>query len=95
MRLSKSCIGQAEREAVTRVLEAEYLGMGQEVGLFEQELSNYIGHDREVICVSTGTAALHLALQAAGIVSRQSVQPAPPPWPAMLTEKQVSFHSKP
>lgn len=67
LRLSKSCIGDSERQAVMSVLEQEYLGMGKEVGLFEQELADYIGHDCQVICVSTGTAALHLALQAAGI----------------------------
>lgn len=67
LRLSKSCIGEAEQQAVARVLAAEHLGMGQEVGLFEEELAAYIGNDREVICVTTGTAALQLALQAAGI----------------------------
>lgn len=67
LRLSKSCLGEAERQAVARVLETEYLGMGQEVGLFEEELATYIGRDRDVICVCTGTAALQLALQAAGI----------------------------
>ena len=66
LRLSKSCLGEAEYQAVARVLEEGQLGMGQEVGLFEQELASYIGHDRDVVCVSTGTAALHLALQAVG-----------------------------
>lgn len=65
IRLSKSCIGQAEKEAVMRVLDREYLGMGTEVQLFEQELSSFFG--RPAVCVVNGTAALHLALQAAGI----------------------------
>lgn len=67
VRLSKSCIGDAERTAVMRVLDEEFLGMGKEVGQFEEEIRAYIGDGREVVCVSTGTAALHLALQAAGV----------------------------
>ena len=39
--------------------------MGSEVSLFEKDLSNYFG--RPAICVVNGTAAVHLALQCAGI----------------------------
>lgn len=49
------------------VLEREYLGMGLETHAFEQELSTYIGGGRSVACVSTGTAALQLAVQGCGI----------------------------
>jgi dTDP-4-amino-4,6-dideoxygalactose transaminase len=62
IRLSKSIIGNKEIEAVTKVLQKEFLGMGDEVGLFEKELSDFIG--RQVVCVNTGTSALQLALQA-------------------------------
>ena len=41
--------------------------MGTEVRLFEEELSAFIGGNRHVICVSTGTAALHLAIAALDI----------------------------
>ena len=34
IKLSKSSIGFDEKEAVMRVLDAEFLGMGQEVELF-------------------------------------------------------------
>ena len=47
------------------VMDREYLGMGVEVDLFEKKLSTFFG--RPSICVVNGTAALHLALQAAGI----------------------------
>lgn len=68
IRLSKASIGVEEKEAVLRVLDAEYLGMGQEVQLFEEELADYIGVPRNnVICVNTGTSALHLALSALDI----------------------------
>jgi len=41
------------------------LGMGVEVQQFEEELTKFFG--RPAVCVVNGTAALHLALQAAGI----------------------------
>lgn len=62
IRLSKSFIGENEKEAVLSVLDGGFLGMGPEVQLFEQELKAFIGTENEVICVNTGTAALHLAL---------------------------------
>ena len=65
IRLSKSCISDSEKEAVLRVLDHEYLGMGNEVQVFETALTEFFG--RPAVCVSSGTAAIHLALQAAGI----------------------------
>lgn len=65
IRLSKSVIGPREKEAVLGVLECGYLGMGDEVRRFEVALTRYM--DRPAVCVNTGTAALHLALQACGI----------------------------
>ena len=41
IRLSKSKIGKEEIGAVIKVLEKEYLGMGEEVGIFEKDLSNF------------------------------------------------------
>jgi dTDP-4-amino-4,6-dideoxygalactose transaminase len=67
IRLSKSIVGIEEKLALARVIDAGYLGMGLEVQSFEQELQDYLGTQHEVICVNTGTAALHLALQALGI----------------------------
>ncbi len=65
IRLSKSCIGPEEKAAVLQVLDREFLGMGAEVQKFEIELGTFFS--RPVVCVNTGTAALHLALQALGI----------------------------
>jgi len=64
IRLSKSSIGQKEKEAVLKVLDKEFLGMGEEVNIFEQTIKEYLKTDMEVCCVSSGTAALHLALSA-------------------------------
>jgi len=65
IRLSKSKIGEEEKSAVINVLDKEYLGMGEEVGLFEKDLSKLFL--RDTICVSSGTAAVQLAIQACGI----------------------------
>lgn len=65
IRLSKSCLSAAEKQAVLAVLDKEFLGMGAEVQRFEDALEAYVG--RPAVCVNTGTAALHLALQACGI----------------------------
>ena len=65
IKLSKSCISQTEKEAVTSVLEKEYLGMGDEVKAFEKKLTSFF--KKETICVSSGTAALQLALEACDI----------------------------
>ena len=65
IRLSKSCVGEAEKLAVMGVLDREFLGMGAEVQQFEQALTAFFG--RPAVCVVNGTAALQLALQACGI----------------------------
>ena len=67
IRLSKSYLGSEEKEAVCRVIENGFLGMGLEVQNFEAELASYLGGDVSVACVNTGTSALQLALQAIGI----------------------------
>jgi len=66
IRLSKSIIGEIEADAVRKILlEDGYLGMGAEVGKFEEDIANYIGvNTSNVVCVSTGTSALHLAVEA-------------------------------
>jgi len=65
IKLSKSCISSEEKDAVMAVLENEYLGMGKEVREFEKTLTSFF--ERETICVSSGTAALQLALEACDI----------------------------
>lgn len=65
IRLSKSVISEAEKQAVLGVLDREYLGMGSEVEEFENLLTHFFG--RQAVCVNTGTAALHLVLQGVGL----------------------------
>ncbi len=65
IRLSNSCIGDAEKQAVMGVLDRENLGMGFEVQQFEEALTEFF--DRPVVCVINGTASLHLSLQACDV----------------------------
>ncbi len=67
IRLSRSSVGEEEKQALSRVIDAAYLGMGQEVRKLEEELAGYFGSNRHVVCVSTGTAALHLSAAALDI----------------------------
>ena len=66
LRLSMSVLGNEEQQAVTKVIEEDgYLGMGVEVYNFEKEIAEFLGVPHNwVVCVSSGTAALHLAVQA-------------------------------
>jgi len=65
IRLSKSCLSDREKQAVMGVLDRGFLGMGNEVQQFEKDLTSFFG--RQALCVASGTAALQLALEAAGI----------------------------
>lgn len=66
IRLSKSIISRAEMDAVQAVMESAYLGMSIQTRDFEKEIAQYLGNDRHVVCVNTGTSALQCALQAIG-----------------------------
>lgn len=64
----KPLIGQTEINAAVKSLELGWLGMGSYVGQFEEALKAYIGsEDRHVVAVSTGHAALHLAMMLIGL----------------------------
>jgi len=61
IQLSKPSISSREIKNVERVLLGGYLGMGPETNLFESHLSDFF--NRKVVCTSSGTSALHVALQ--------------------------------
>jgi len=66
LRLSAPDVGEAERAAVDAVLRRDQLTLGPELPAFEDELARWVGA-RHAVAVSSGTAALVLALQACDI----------------------------
>jgi len=66
IRLAWPDVGAAEAEAVAQVLESGQLTMGPKVDEFERGLATACGTEHAVV-VSSGTAALHLAVLALGI----------------------------
>ena len=60
--LSPPDIGEAERRAAARAMEAGTLVMGPEIGAFEQAFAELTGR-KHALAVASGTAALHLALR--------------------------------
>ena len=63
---ARPIIGPRERAAADRVLRSGLVAAGPEVAAFEHEFANLVG-GRQCVAVSSGTAALHLSLLAAGI----------------------------
>jgi dTDP-4-amino-4,6-dideoxygalactose transaminase len=59
-------IGDDERDAVLRVLRSGWISMGPETAAFESEFAAALGAPAAV-SVSSGTAALHLAMLALGL----------------------------
>ncbi len=70
--LSKVEISESELIAVSNSLQSGWLVQGENVKLFEKSISEYI-NAKNVIAVSSGTAALHLAILALGIGENDEV----------------------
>jgi dTDP-4-amino-4,6-dideoxygalactose transaminase len=66
MPVSRPSIGQEELQAVGRVFQSGWLGLGSTTFAFEEELKRYLGC-RHAIAVNSGTAAIHLALTGFGV----------------------------
>lgn len=57
---------QEEIDAVTRVMQSGWIGMGNEVALFEKEIAGFLNVPH-VVCVDSCTSALFLSSKAQGI----------------------------
>jgi perosamine synthetase len=62
----RAAVGDEEVQAVTEVIRSGWLTMGPKTIEFERAFAGYVGA-KQAIAVSSGTAGLHLALEAAGI----------------------------
>ncbi|MBW2621271.1 MAG: DegT/DnrJ/EryC1/StrS aminotransferase family protein [Deltaproteobacteria bacterium] len=58
----KPSYGQEEKDAISRVLDSGWTGLGPETEKFEQEFADYLGV-KHAIGLSSGTAALQLAVE--------------------------------
>jgi perosamine synthetase len=72
IRLARPDVGAEEAAAVAEVLESGLLTMGPKVAEFESELAR-VCERPHAVAVSSGTAALHLAVLALGIGKRDEV----------------------
>lgn len=62
----RQIVDEADIAAVVEVLRSDWLTTGPTVDRFEEEFARYVGAEHAV-AVSSGTAALHLAMLAAGV----------------------------
>ena len=88
IKLIKPNISLPEIEAVNQVLSSGMLVSGPVVEQFEQLLADYIGLPY-VVCVSSGTAALHLSLMAADIKSADEVMVSALSFPATANMVEI------
>jgi perosamine synthetase len=70
--MSSPDLSAAERQAVARVMRSKYLSFGPNLTAFERAVAEYVGVSH-AIAVSSGTAGLHLAAIAAGVVEHDLV----------------------
>jgi dTDP-4-amino-4,6-dideoxygalactose transaminase len=74
-------VGEEEIAAVTETLHSGWLTTGPRAAELERRFADYVGA-RHVLAVSSGTAALHLALLALGVGPGDEVITSPITWPA-------------
>src|SRR5205807_9547605 len=67
-----SAVGEEEAQAAAEVIRSGWLTMGPRTFEFERQFGAYVGA-RHAIAVVSGTAALHLALEATGIKAGDEV----------------------
>ncbi|MEO0902172.1 MAG: aminotransferase class I/II-fold pyridoxal phosphate-dependent enzyme, partial [Bacteroidota bacterium] len=67
-------MGGEELEYVHEAFKTNWIApLGPNVNTFEQSIENYLGEDTRVAAVSSGTAAIHLALEILGVRSGDEV----------------------
>jgi dTDP-4-amino-4,6-dideoxygalactose transaminase len=79
--LTRPWIGEEEKREVMDTLNGVWLSRGPKVSLFEEEFREYTGANH-AIAVSSCTAALHVAIVAAGVKEGDEVITTPVTFPA-------------
>ncbi len=85
---SRQSIDEDDVQAVVEVLRSDWLTTGPMVEKFEQAVADFVGA-KHAVAVSSGTAALHCAMYAAGIGSGDEV--ILPPMTFVATANAVVF----
>lgn len=70
---SRGCCGAEELAQVKEAFDYGYFGLAYKVNEFEEKLQEYLGTNRNVVAVNTGTSALHIALASIGIAEGDEV----------------------
>jgi perosamine synthetase len=86
-------IGEAEIQAVAEVLRSGWITTGPKTAEFEAAFAAYVGA-RHAVAVSSGTAALHLSLLAAGLRPGEAILTSPLTFPA-TTEAAIYCGARP
>ncbi|GGI56296.1 DegT/DnrJ/EryC1/StrS family aminotransferase [Winogradskyella haliclonae] len=72
--LSSPHMGGTERDYVNQAFDTNWIApLGPNVSGFEADIEQYIGENKHVACLSSGTAAIHLALVQLGIEHNDEV----------------------
>ena len=74
--LARPHVGVREEEELVQALGSRRLSLGPRLGAFEEALASYLGCEH-ASAVSSGTAALHLCIRAAGIEAGDEVVTTP------------------
>lgn len=74
--LAQPVLGSEEEEALLEVLRSGQLSLGPRVPAFEEAFAGFLGA-RHASAVSSGTAALHLALRSVGVTDGDEVVTSP------------------
>ena len=82
--ISKSIYGKEEKEAVNRVLDSGWLGIGKESEKFEHSMSEYIGM-KYAMFINSGSSALLLGLKALNLSPRAEVITCAAGFPSTLS----------
>ncbi len=72
--LSSPHMGGTEQNYIKEAFDTNWVApLGPNVNGFEKDLETYLGQDKKVACLSSGTAAIHLALVQLGVVLNDEV----------------------
>ncbi|QXP60675.1 DegT/DnrJ/EryC1/StrS family aminotransferase [Olleya sp. HaHaR_3_96] len=72
--LSSPHMGGTEQNYIKEAFDANWIApLGPNVNGFENDLERYLGQDKNVACLSSGTAAIHLALVQLGVILNDEV----------------------